>query len=181
MHGFICPTNDIALWYLFGFEGHQEVLLDFCNAVLIRCGRPPTMEIQVKNPFNLARSIDEKGSILDLKAQASDRSWFDIEMQKLEGKDFRKRIRAYWSRLYGDQAISGDLYASMSPVISISVLDFILFKNLPDFIRSCHLRMDEGQHLVFSEDLLFGFLQLPLFTTRSSADLLDQWGNFLKF
>ena len=60
-------------------------------------------DIELLNPFNLQESLDDKLSILDIKARDQSGRQFNVEMQMLAHPTFEKRILYYWARLHQQQ------------------------------------------------------------------------------
>jgi predicted transposase/invertase (TIGR01784 family) len=68
----IKPTNDFAFKKTFGTEANKLSLISLLNAVL--CLEPPIVDVTIANPFNLQDFVDDKLSILDIKAIDKKRS-----------------------------------------------------------------------------------------------------------
>src|SRR5947209_10375676 len=96
----IDPTVDYAFKHLFGREVTRPILLDLLNNVL---GAPPGQEIRevtLLNPFNPKEALDDKLSILDIKARDQAGRQFNIEMQLLAFPYYEKRLLYYACRLH---------------------------------------------------------------------------------
>lgn len=75
---FIDPTSDIFILYLFGSPGNNDILLNFVNSVLSDAGFSKIIEVEPLNPFNIRKFVDDKMSILDIKAKDEDGRIYDI-------------------------------------------------------------------------------------------------------
>ena len=80
--------------------------------------------------------------------------------------------------------VFGSPYHHLRPVISICVLDRLLFGNAADCHLSFRLRCDQ-RDLVFTNDLVFHTLELPKYVVPGDNELrdlpkLEQWFCFLK-
>jgi predicted transposase/invertase (TIGR01784 family) len=178
----IDPKIDYAFKRLFGSEPNQLLLIDLLNAVL----QPPpagrVVGLEILNPFNDKESLDDKLSIVDIKARDQSGRQFNVEMQLLAYPDFRQRVLYYWARLHQQQLHEGEAYAQLRPTISICFVNHIVFKQVPAY----HLRfsLQEPVHqVVFTEDLALHMLELPKFA-RSADELatpLDAWLYFLRY
>ena len=142
----IDPLSDMFILYLLGDEKNSDILLDFINAVLTDAGFKPIVSVQVKNPFNLKAFMNDKLSILDVKATDDSGRIYDIEVQQIGNSSYKNRALYYWAKNYSDQMIVGDDYDKLKPVISISLLGlgFDLFKGT-DKIHRCFLPLDKDE------------------------------------
>src|SRR6516164_7536066 len=102
-------------------------------------------------------------------------------MQMLAFRYYEKRILYYWAKLHQQRLHEGQDYLELKPTVSISFLDHVLFRDVPDE----HLRfrlLETEQHFSFTDDLEFHLLELSKF--RKSADELssglDLWHYFLR-
>ena len=62
----INPRVDFAFKKLFGSEENKDLLISLLNAIL--CEPEPIVDLELKNPYNLADYKAGKMSILDIKA-----------------------------------------------------------------------------------------------------------------
>lgn len=65
----IDPKVDFAFKYLFGRETTRSILIDVLNAVLNPAPGHLITDIELLNPYNLQERVDDKLSILDIKAR----------------------------------------------------------------------------------------------------------------
>jgi predicted transposase/invertase (TIGR01784 family) len=178
----IDPKVDYAFKYLLGRESTRDLLIDVSNNVLKPAPGHEILEIELLNPFNLQEALDDKLSILDIKARDQSGRQFNIEMQILGLRNHSKRFLYYWSKFHQQQLHEADDYSVLRPTISISFLDHVLFPQVPDH----HLRfrlLENHHHFAMSEDIEFHVLELPKFN-KTLAELesgLDIWLYFLRF
>ena len=178
----IDPKVDYAFKRLFGSEANQPLLIHLLNAVL----QPPSAErvttLEILNPFNDKETLDDKLSVVDIKARDQRGRQFNIEMQLLAYAGFPQRVLYYWARLHQQQLHQSEEYELLRPTISICFVDRVLFPRVPAYHLS--FRLWEAVHQVaFTEDLVIHMLELPKFT-RSAAELateLDDWLFFLRY
>jgi predicted transposase/invertase (TIGR01784 family) len=178
----IDPKVDYAFKHVFGREANRPILIDLIDAVLNPAPSHQIVEIELLNPFNLKETLDDKISILDIKARDQAGRQFNVEMQMLAYQYFEKRILYYWSRLHQQQLHEGQDYGAIRPTVSISFLDHQLFPQVPDY--HLHFRLLEASHgFALSDDIDFHMLELPKFR-KSEAELatpLDRWLYFLRY
>src|SRR5579863_5880621 len=113
----IDPKIDFAFKYLFGRESTRDILIDAVNSVLQAPPGHAVQEVELLNPFNLQESLDDKLSILDIKARDQAGRLFNVEMQILPYLHYDKRIVYYWSELYCQQLGRGQDYGLLCPTI----------------------------------------------------------------
>jgi predicted transposase/invertase (TIGR01784 family) len=177
----IDPKVDYAFKHVFGREGTRPILIHALDSVLSPAPSHEIEDVELLNPFNPKEALDDKLSILDIKARDQAGRQFNLEMQMLAFRYYEKRILYYWAKLHQPQLHEGQDYLQLKPTISISFLDHVLFPDVPGY----HLRfrlLEKSQHFPFTEDLEFHLLELPKFT-KSAEELssdLDRWLYFLR-
>ncbi len=102
----IRPINDFAFKKVFGTIANKLALISFLNAVL--CLRIPIVDVTIANPYNLQDFIDDKLSILDIKAIDANGAIYDIEMQLTIFDGLVQRIVFYGCEIYAGQLNAGD-------------------------------------------------------------------------
>ncbi len=177
----IDPKVDYAFKHLFGREASRPILIDVLNSVL----QPPQGEhirdLELLNPFNPKEALDDKLSILDIKARDQTGRQFNIEMQMLAFPAYDKRILYYATKLHQQQLHEGEDYVELQPTVSISFLNHVLFPDVADH----HLHfgvLEKTHHFAFNQDLEFHILELPKFRKMPDElrNGLDIWLYFLR-
>ena len=137
--------------------------------------------LEIRNPFNDKVSLDDKLSILDIKARDRQGRQYNVEMQMIGSPVFLQRVLYYWAVLYGEQLHEGVDYSVLQPTISISFVNAVLFPQVPDHHLDFQLRSSRHPHLVFSAQQAMHLIELPKFrkTPEALADPLDVWCYFL--
>ena len=176
------PKIDYAFKRLFGMERNRDVLIDLIDSVLQLPPEQRISDIQILNPFNEKETLDDKLSIVDIKARDQLGRQYNIEMQMLAYQVFRKRVLYYWAKLYQQQLHESDDYLSLKPTISICFLDSVLFSEVPDYHLKFKL-LDAVHGLRLTEDLEIHLLELPKFLRRPEelVDPLDRWLYFMRY
>jgi predicted transposase/invertase (TIGR01784 family) len=151
---------DYAFKHVFGREATQPLLIDLLNSVLNPAPGQEIRDIDLLNPFNPKGVLDDKLSILDIKARDQASRQFNVEMQILTFRYYEKRILYYWAKLHQQQFHEGQDYLELKPTLSISFLDHVLFPEVQD--PQLRFRLVETAHrFPFSEDLELHLLELP--------------------
>ena len=177
------PTQDIVFQYVFSSAGCEPGLLGFINAVRESEGFPRVQAVQVKNPFNVRQSFDDKMSILDIRVVDDRDQTYDIEMQTAKEEFFEKRVMYYWSRIYGSQMQLGESYAKLQPVVSIILTEFVLFPELSDLHNVFSVSARKNPSVPFSDQLAIHLLELAkpkLSRLPECSRHLRNWLEFLK-
>jgi len=71
----INPRVDFAFKKLFGSEENKDLLISLINAIVSEDQQ--VVEVELKNPYNLADYQAGKMSILDIKAKSEKEHWFN--------------------------------------------------------------------------------------------------------
>ena len=79
----IDPKVDYAFKHLFGREPTRDILIDVIDSVLGPATGHRIRDFELLNPFNPKEGLNDKLSILDIKARDESGRQFNIEMQML--------------------------------------------------------------------------------------------------
>ena len=176
----INPRVDFAFKKLFGSEENKDLLISLINAIVSE--EDQVVEVELKNPFNLADYRADKISILDIKAKAENGRWYNVEMQIREDNNFDKRAIYYWAKLVTEQLGEGMMYKELKKTISINILDYNFVPDTTD-VHSCYKIIntatgkDDWLHDVFE----LHYIELKKFTKtyHEINSALDRWSSFL--
>jgi len=176
----INPCVDFAFKKLFGSEENKDLLISLINAIVSE--EDQVVEVELKNPFNLADYRADKISILDIKAKAENGRWFNVEMQIREDNNFDKRAIYYWAKLVTEQLSEGMMYKELMKTISINILDYDFVPDTTE-VHSCYKIIntatgkDDRLHDVFE----LHYIELKKFTKtyHEIQSALDRWSSFL--
>ena len=154
--------NDVFFKSLLCDDRHKELTLNFLNSILNRTGDDAFYDIEF-----LDKEIDPiieagKVSILDIRAKMNDDTYVNVEVQIAKPVDMKKRAMFYWSKLYSYQLGESEDYSLLKDVISINLLNFILFKEHKRCHSSCHITDDFDKNTVI-KDFEMHFIELPKF------------------
>ena len=177
----IDPKVDYAFKWLLGREDHTAILINLLHSILKPSPEEQITEIQILNPFTDRTGLDEKLSILDIRARDGLGRQFNVEMQMLATASLRQRILYYWSKLYTEQLPKGDDYDVLRQTISICFVDGVLFPA----VQEHHLEFrvtEKALGISLTDDLAIHFFELPKFrlTAAELATPLDSWLYFLR-
>src|SRR5260370_26650965 len=122
----IDPKVDYAFKHLFGREATRTLLIDVLDSVLDPAPGGHIRDIELLNPFNPKQALDDKLSILDIKARDQSGRQFNVEMQMLALRYYEARILYYWARLHQHQLHEREDYLQLRPTVSPPFLAHVL-------------------------------------------------------
>lgn len=174
----IDPKVDYAFKKLFGSLQNKRLLIAFLKAVL----REEIVDVEILNPFTEKDFVDDKLSILDIKARLSDGRLINIEMQMVVTAIYPNRALYYWAKTYHQQLSEGEEYAELRSTVSIHVLNEVVFPTIPKYHSQYRLREVDHPSVEFSKHIQFHAIELPKFEVAAEnlATPLEQWCYLLK-
>ncbi len=181
MEKLLDPKIDFIFKNIFGNKTSPNILISLLNAVLgYKEETKKITEITIDDSFIKKENIDDKFSILDIKATLSDGTRVNIEMQIIDQYDMKKRSLYYLSRLYSEQLKQGDEYKKLNGAIGINILNFNLLSN--DRYHNRYLFKESETNEVFTDLMQIHIIELPKFKKEPSEikDELESWVEFLK-
>lgn len=141
----IDPKVDCVFKALLGTEENRNLLIHFINAILADELESPIVEVKILDPHNGKEFLDDKLSIVDVKAQSCDGRVFQIEIQILNYHHLPARMIYGWADLYSQQLQSGQDYHLLKPVYSIWLLAEDLIKDDATYAHTYKLRDGLGR------------------------------------
>ena len=173
--------NDFFIRYFFGLEGHEDLLLSFINAIMIDSNFATFKSVEIINPFNLSEKANNKESIVDLKAVTEDGIIVIIEIQTYSTKNFFERTLYYWSKNYSNVLKKGEDYPELKPVISINLIDDILFDKTDNKMHTCYLLKEKNTNKILTDHIQLHYVEIPKFDENANINKeLKNWILFLK-
>ena len=180
--------NDFFIRYFFGLKGDEDLLLSFINAIMIDSNFAIFKSVEIMNPFNLSEKANNKESIVDLKAVTEDGIIVIIEIQIYSTKNFFERTLYYWSKNYSNILKKGNKYYELKPVISINLIDDILFDKADKRMHTCYLLKEKNSNEILTDHIqMHGFcpplayVEIPKFDENANIKKeLKNWILFLK-
>ena len=178
---FLDVKTDFAFKRVFGSEQSKAVLLDFLNAIIDFGENISITDLTIVDPYQIPLLKGMKDSYVDVKAVLSNQSRVIIEMQVLNVEGFEKRVLYNAAKLYSTQLKKSEQYATLEPIIALTITDFEMFPELPKAISYWDLREREVL-LRYSDDIQIIFVELPKFTKQEHEleSITDKWIYFIK-
>ena len=195
---FIDLKRDFAFKWMFGTEGHEELLLMLVDSLLPEKHiRSVKLGAQEQEPDR----EDAQGGIYDIYCETGDGSSLTIEMQVCPQKDFNDRMVFYSSfpiRNRVGQGAAKDytfpvkdvrlkerqlsyVRYKLPPIYVIGILDFELhgIGRSPKTIRHFSIREDDDGNGLFTDSIHFVTVELPKF--RKAPSSLETRQDFMLF
>jgi predicted transposase/invertase (TIGR01784 family) len=144
----IDPKVDCVFKALLGAESNRALLIHFLNAVLESALPEPIVQATILNPYNEKEFLDDKLSVVDVKARDQHDRQYQIEIQLLCHPDLPARILYGWADLYSAQLREGQDHGTLRPTYGIWLLGEALLRGVSGYAHSFRLRDDEGRLLL---------------------------------
>ena len=174
------PLNDYFMRYMFAKEGHEHILKNLINSVRADYNQEIFEEVKVLNTFNLKETVNDKQSIVDVRAVTKSGEIVLIEIQRVGNQSFVYRSLYYWSKCYVSNLRNNEKYNDLKQVIVINILDFTLLRDI-DKEHSCYVIKELETNHILTNHLEMHFLELPKYLSSNSnlTDELYAWFYFL--
>ena len=141
----IDPKLDCVFKALLGAERNQALLIHFLNAVLGQALPAPVTETEILNPYYEREFLNDKLSVVDVKARDQTGRQYQIEIQLLNHPDLPARILYGWADLYSTQLQSGEDYGALQPTYAIWLLGQTLLHDIPGYAHAFQMRDEQGR------------------------------------
>lgn len=161
-------TND----YLFHMTLQTNtVALQGLLCSLLHLESSQIVSLEILNPIEFGKSINEKTYILDIRLLFNNNTSINIEMQITNEHNWTDRSLLYLCRAF-DNLNAGEDYVTVKSAIQISLLNFTLFPDAPEFYATYRIISKKS---VFCSPSRQKTLIAPLFLPRrvqSRSDIL---------
>ena len=109
---------------LFFATGDTRYLISLLNAIFANKRIPRVITaLTILNPYLEKASLEDKLSILDIRAVLIDGSTVCIEMHLYDTDEFKYKSLRSWARIFGEELESGEAYSEQKPVICVSFIN----------------------------------------------------------
>ena len=177
-------SNDYVFKRIFGKGGNERILKSLLEAIL----KIHIQKIEIKNPEIPKEAIDEKLSILDIRAEINENTIIDIEMQVGNTTAIDRRLVVYNAKLIaGDIKVSEEYNKAKDTIVICILNDNVLKRNA--YLSLAMLKYEETEEIRYvdmgykKEDKYltkmckYYIIELPKFKKKKPkvADLLEKW------
>jgi len=124
-------TADTAFKKTFANEKEKEPLIVLLNAFLEKVLAHPIVDVNIKNPYVLGQTLENRDSVFDILCEDSAGNQFLVEVQVGRQAYFIKRVLFYVCMAIANSAKKGEWDFDYQPVYSLSFMSFDLhdFRN----------------------------------------------------
>ena len=176
--------NDYVFKRIFSKEENNGGLKDLLESIL----EMEIKNVQVRNPEIPKNIIDEKLSVLDIKAEINEDTIIDIEMQVVDEKNIEERSVVYLSKNLSGQLQIGEQYTNLKKSIVINLLNFNYYKR-NSYHHVSRMKFDKTKENEYvdmgykdeeelaTEKLEMHFIELPKFKKKNPGvkNKIEQW------
>ena len=176
----INPIVDCVFKALLGSEKNKNLLIHFLNAIIDFQDEDKITDVVVMNPYNEREFIDDKLSVVDIKAKCQNDFKYQVEIQLAVYPALSSRIVYNWSTIYHSQLTKKGAYKELKPVFSIWIFENPLFKDVDNY----HLKFglhDLKNNVSLSDHINIHLLQLSHFDdNKDICNEAERWLYFFK-
>lgn len=177
-------SNDYVFKRIFGKGGNEKILKSLLEAIL----KINIQKIEIKNPEIPKEAIDEKLSILDIKAEINNNTIIDIELQVGNTTAIEKRLVVYNAKMIAGEIKVSEKYQKAKDTIVICIInDNVVKRNA--YLSLAMLKYEKTEEIRYvnigyekEEEYLtdmvkYYIIELPKFKKKKPkvADLLEKW------
>ena len=155
----IDPKIDCVFKALLGAENNRNLLVHFLNAIISSDLSAPIDAVEILNPYNEKEFLEDKLSIVNVKARDAQGSIYQIEIQLVSYANLPERILYNWADIYSQQLQSGDHFRALRPTYSIWLLADNLIENDTDYVHTYKIR-DNKHGVIKSFISLFSVIKI---------------------
>ena len=171
----IDPKVDCVFKALLGAPENSNLLVNFLNAMLSEHLEHPILQVEILNPYNEREYFNDKLSIVDIKAQDTERQVFQIEIQLSNYPSLPARILYNWADIYSQQLKSGEKYGELKASYAIWLLNENLYAD-DDCMRHFQVRDAKGRPLI--DHCHITLVELKKFHSQVIHNNQERWLQF---
>jgi predicted transposase/invertase (TIGR01784 family) len=150
----------------------------FLNAVLGAELSEPIVSVVIINPYNDKEFLDDKLTIVDVKANDQSGRIYQIEVQLAYYSDLPARMVYTWGDIYCKQLQSGSDFANLKPTYSIWLMGKNAIKDDDKYVHAYKLRDETGKLLTDHGGIWL--LELEKFSAAHVENEQERWLQFFK-
>ncbi len=174
----IDPKIDCVFKALLGAENNRNLLVHFLNAIIGSDLSASIDSVEIINPYNEKEFLEDKLSIVDVKAKDTAGTIYQIEIQLVSYTNLPERILYNWADIYSQQLQSGDHFHVLRPTYSIWLLADNLLENDTDYIHTYKIKDEKGRTL--NNHCGIWLLELEKFNAQQIETEQQRWLRFFK-
>ncbi|GHU98208.1 transposase [Spirochaetia bacterium] len=173
---FIPPTFDYIVKGVFGSQDDIGNTIGLLTPIL---GIDPAeyAGVFITDPFLNQDSPEGKKSILDIKLIFPSGKTIQVEVQVRDLKNMTQRVLYDQAKMITDQMQMGDDYQIIQPIISVLILDHVMFPDEPKYLNTYEFLNTES-HRPFTDLQKVITLELPKLPKTDDGCPVWPWGKF---
>jgi len=172
------PKIDCVFKALLGAENNRNLLVHFINAMIGSDLSAPIDAVEILNPYNEKEFLEDKLSIVDVKARDAQGAIYQIEIQLVSYANLPERILYNWADIYSQQLQSGDHFRVLRPAYAIWLLADNLIADDTDYVHVYKIRDNKGR--ILNNHCGIWLLELDKFNTQHIETEQQRWLQFFK-
>ena len=158
---------------------NNEARKGFLAAVL-KVNPEDIRDTRILNPHLRKMHEDDKLGILDVRVLLNNDIEIDTEIQLAEFAAWANRTLFYLSKMFADQIEKGQDYSLLKKCVSISILDFVLFREEETEFYSCFHIREDSRNFLYTDKMEFHVIELPKLPEElKEEDSLLLWAKFI--
>lgn len=174
----IDPKVDCVFKAILGSIENSNLLINFLNAILSGELTSPIASVDILNPYNDKEFLDDKLSIVDVKAKDENGRLYQIEVQLLNHKNLPERMIYTWADIYSEQLKNSDKYLKLKPTYSIWLLAENVLKKDKTYLHDYKMRDKQGKTLAIHGGIWL--IELKKFATKQVINNQQRWLKFFQ-
>jgi predicted transposase/invertase (TIGR01784 family) len=137
--------------------------------------------VHIRNPIAYGEGVQDKTFILDVAVFLNNHTYLNIELQVVDYDNWPERSLGYLCRTY-DNLNQGMDYSEVKPAIHVSILDFTIFPEYPEFFSEYMMLNTKNHHEYTGKFKLYvlDLTQKELATQQDKDRRLDAWADMFK-
>jgi predicted transposase/invertase (TIGR01784 family) len=173
---------DYAFKKVFATKENSVALIGLLNAILNTPNQ--IVSVRLENPFNNKDFLEDKLTVLDIRATDENNFIYNVEMQISLSKSLPRRMVFYSAELFARQLKEGDKYDILKPVFTIAIVDGKLIKG--NKIHHNFRFIDKESGIELEDTIQIHMIELGKYTKLSkeklkSASKLIMWIHWFLF
>lgn len=159
----------------------NEKVLNGLVCSLLHLKPDEVQSVLLLNTLEFGDDLRDKNFVLDIKVLLNNMTVINIELQVRSQSHWSERSLTYLCRLF-DNLKKGESYSNVMPAYHISILDFTLFPEYPEFYATNKM-MNVRKHYIYNDKFTLNVLnlkQIQLATDEDKLWRLDYWARLFK-
>jgi predicted transposase/invertase (TIGR01784 family) len=148
-------------------DGNPTAMVSLLNAIFANAKiKRVVKSVRIKNPNLDKKSIEDKLSILDVRAELDDGTDILIEMHMYGLEQLKAKIIRSWARVFSEELEAGKSYTSQPPTVMIAFANGVVgekSENAKNKIHRVCMIMDKEDGTVFTEAMELHIIDMKAF------------------